>query len=173
MHRMDYGWGLNLCPPLKAPFGNGANTPLFLGSLLETLARFHMTSSDSMPLCSLREPLRGRIYTCLSRQRRDLPGWMLPANQFKRVHRSFIVSVDKIESYTAEAIEANGAYIPIGRGVPGCVGRLVSGGAKLHRKLCATTLQTYFLINVFPRIFGRFCCLIQQPDCPRTCTTCL
>lgn len=41
---------------------------------------------------------------------------MLPSNLFKRIHRSFIVSVDKIESYTAEAVEVSGISIPIGRG---------------------------------------------------------
>jgi DNA-binding LytR/AlgR family response regulator len=40
----------------------------------------------------------------------------LPSNLFKRIHRSFIVSVGKIESYTAEAVEVNGISIPIGRG---------------------------------------------------------
>ncbi len=41
---------------------------------------------------------------------------LLPSNQFKRIHRSFIISLDKIESYTAETIEINGVSIPIGRG---------------------------------------------------------
>jgi two-component system LytT family response regulator len=41
---------------------------------------------------------------------------LLPVNLFKRIHRSFIVSVSKIESYTAEAVEINGVSIPIGRG---------------------------------------------------------
>src|SRR6185369_7862933 len=41
---------------------------------------------------------------------------LLPANLFKRIHRSFIVSVSKLESYTAEAVEVNGISIPIGRG---------------------------------------------------------
>jgi two-component system LytT family response regulator len=41
---------------------------------------------------------------------------ILPANLFKRVHRSFIVSISKIESYTAEIVEVNGVSIPIGRG---------------------------------------------------------
>lgn len=41
---------------------------------------------------------------------------LLPANLFKRVHRSFIVSISKIESYTAEMVEVNGVAIPIGRG---------------------------------------------------------
>src|SRR6187401_369436 len=41
---------------------------------------------------------------------------LLPAYLFKRIHRSFIVSVSKIESYTAEMVEMNGISIPIGRG---------------------------------------------------------
>lgn len=41
---------------------------------------------------------------------------LLPSNLFKRIHRSFIVSVNRIESYTAEAVEVNGISIPIGRG---------------------------------------------------------
>lgn len=41
---------------------------------------------------------------------------LLPANLFKRIHRSFIISISKIESYTAKTVEVNGVYIPIGRG---------------------------------------------------------
>jgi two-component system LytT family response regulator len=41
---------------------------------------------------------------------------ILPSNLFKRIHRSFIVSISKIESYTAEMVEVNGVPIPIGRG---------------------------------------------------------
>lgn len=41
---------------------------------------------------------------------------LLPANLFKRIHRSYIVSVSKIESYNAEQVEVNGIPIPIGRG---------------------------------------------------------
>jgi len=40
---------------------------------------------------------------------------LLPGNLFKRVHRSFIVSIGKIDSYTAEDVEVNGVSIPIGR----------------------------------------------------------
>jgi len=40
---------------------------------------------------------------------------MLPARLFKRIHRSFIIAVDKINSYTAEMVEVNGVQIPIGR----------------------------------------------------------
>jgi two-component system LytT family response regulator len=41
---------------------------------------------------------------------------LLPANLFKRIHRSFIVSMNRIESYTADMVEVNGVSIPIGRG---------------------------------------------------------
>ena len=41
---------------------------------------------------------------------------LLPSSGFKRVHRSFIVSVSKIESYSADTVEVNGVSIPIGRG---------------------------------------------------------
>jgi two-component system LytT family response regulator len=41
---------------------------------------------------------------------------LLPPTLFKRVHRSFIISVSKIDSYTAETVEVNGIPVPIGRG---------------------------------------------------------
>jgi len=41
---------------------------------------------------------------------------LLPARLFRRVHRSFIISVEKIDSYTAEMVEVGGVSIPIGRG---------------------------------------------------------
>jgi two-component system, LytTR family, response regulator len=41
---------------------------------------------------------------------------LLPGQLFKRVHRSFIVSVSKIDSYNAEMVEVSGTPIPIGRG---------------------------------------------------------
>ena len=40
---------------------------------------------------------------------------LLPSDQFKRVHRSFIISLRHIESYTAEEVEMRGISIPIGR----------------------------------------------------------
>jgi DNA-binding LytR/AlgR family response regulator len=41
---------------------------------------------------------------------------LLPVTLFKRIHRSFIISIHKIESYTSEYVELNGVSIPIGRG---------------------------------------------------------
>ena len=41
---------------------------------------------------------------------------LLPSTLFKRIHRSFIVAVNKIDSYTAEMVELNNISLPIGRG---------------------------------------------------------
>ena len=41
---------------------------------------------------------------------------LLPATGFKRIHRSYIVSINKIDSYSAEQVEISGHIIPIGRG---------------------------------------------------------
>lgn len=40
---------------------------------------------------------------------------LLPAHLFKRIHRSYIVSIHRVDSYTADAVEAGGISIPIGR----------------------------------------------------------
>lgn len=49
---------------------------------------------------------------------------ILPSNLFKRIHRSFIISISKIESYTAETVEVNGVIIPIGRDYRGIIENL-------------------------------------------------
>jgi DNA-binding LytR/AlgR family response regulator len=49
---------------------------------------------------------------------------MLPTSLFKRIHRSFIVSVKKIDSYNAEMVDVSGAQIPIGRGYKDVVDNL-------------------------------------------------
>jgi two-component system, LytTR family, response regulator len=41
---------------------------------------------------------------------------LLPTHLFKRIHRSFIISVSMIDSYTAEIVEVGGVSIPVGRG---------------------------------------------------------
>lgn len=41
---------------------------------------------------------------------------LLPSRLFRRIHRSFIVSVARIDSFTADTIEINGRFVPIGRG---------------------------------------------------------
>jgi len=49
---------------------------------------------------------------------------LLPNDLFKRIHRSYIISISKIESYTAETVEVNGKCIPIGREYRGIIERL-------------------------------------------------
>ena len=44
----------------------------------------------------------------------DIEG-MLPAQAFRRIHRSFIIATGKVDSYTAEAVEIQGNCIPVGR----------------------------------------------------------
>ncbi|NEU09687.1 response regulator transcription factor [Flavihumibacter sp. R14] len=51
---------------------------------------------------------------------------LLPPKLFKRIHRSFIVSIGKIESYSAEMVEVNGVSIPIGRGYRDVIEDLLS-----------------------------------------------
>jgi two-component system LytT family response regulator len=41
---------------------------------------------------------------------------LLPVDRFRRIHRSFIISVAMIESYTADTVEVNGISLPVGRG---------------------------------------------------------
>jgi DNA-binding LytR/AlgR family response regulator len=40
---------------------------------------------------------------------------LLPAHLFRRIHRSYIISLKKIDSYNAEAVEVGGISIPVGR----------------------------------------------------------
>lgn len=49
---------------------------------------------------------------------------LLPAGLFKRIHRSYIISLSKIESYSAEEVDVNGVTLPIGRGYKDVMGDL-------------------------------------------------
>ncbi|RAJ75697.1 DNA-binding LytR/AlgR family response regulator [Chitinophaga dinghuensis] len=49
---------------------------------------------------------------------------LLPAHIFKRIHRSFIVSVHQIDAYTAEMVEIKGITIPVGRGYKDVIDKL-------------------------------------------------
>lgn len=51
----------------------------------------------------------------ISKHKISLLEELLPEDGFVRVHRSFIVSVDKIESYHSHKIEIAGKELPIGR----------------------------------------------------------
>ena len=49
---------------------------------------------------------------------------LLPPGLFKRIHRSFIISLNKIESYTADTVEVNGITLPIGRSYRDVIGNI-------------------------------------------------
>lgn len=40
---------------------------------------------------------------------------LLPRGKFVRIHRSFVVSLSRIEAYTTESVEAGGVSLPVGR----------------------------------------------------------
>lgn len=65
--------------------------------------------------------MRGEFLSKLSTQEIEA---MLPSNLFKRVHRSYIVSVGKVSAYNAESVEVNGISIPVGRGYKDALERL-------------------------------------------------
>jgi DNA-binding LytR/AlgR family response regulator len=41
---------------------------------------------------------------------------LLPGSDFKRIHRSFIIALQKVKSFNSETVEINGHNIPVGRG---------------------------------------------------------
>ncbi|HZY81934.1 MAG TPA: LytTR family DNA-binding domain-containing protein [Cyclobacteriaceae bacterium] len=41
---------------------------------------------------------------------------LLPGSRFKRIHRSFIIAINKVRSYNSEMVEIEGKQIPVGRG---------------------------------------------------------
>ena len=50
---------------------------------------------------------------------------MLPPNEFVRIHKSFIVAINKIESFNADAIEISKKEIPIGRSYKFAVNKIL------------------------------------------------
>jgi len=54
---------------------------------------------------------------------------MLPADAFLRIHRSYIVSINKIESYNADSIEIAKKELPIGRLYKHDVSRLLNASS--------------------------------------------
>lgn len=53
--------------------------------------------------------------TIITRQSITLVEAMLPENKFIRTHRSFIISIDKIKSFTSESIKVENTEVPIGK----------------------------------------------------------
>ena len=52
---------------------------------------------------------------------------MLPRHQFLRMHRSYIIAVAKVNSFTQEYIELNGNEIPVGRAYQHQLAHLLKG----------------------------------------------
>lgn len=40
---------------------------------------------------------------------------LLPSDRFRRIHRSYIIALDKMETYSSESVEVGGITLPIGR----------------------------------------------------------
>lgn len=55
---------------------------------------------------------------------------MLPSSEFVRIHRSFIVSLNKITAYTSKDVEIGKIEIPIGRVYSGVVGKTLPGNPR-------------------------------------------
>ncbi len=55
---------------------------------------------------------------------------MLPETYFVRIHRSFIVAVDKINAYTPTHVEIGNQELPIGRLYQKDVGRALKVGSE-------------------------------------------
>ncbi|PPL04325.1 LytR/AlgR family response regulator transcription factor [Parapedobacter indicus] len=53
--------------------------------------------------------------TYISKQKISVLAELLPEEKFVRIHRSFIVSIEKVQSYHSFAIEILGKELPIGR----------------------------------------------------------
>ncbi len=51
----------------------------------------------------------------ISKQKISTVEELLPENKFVRIHRSFIVAINKIESYLVDTVEVMGTELPVGR----------------------------------------------------------
>lgn len=49
---------------------------------------------------------------------------LLPDSLFQRIHRSFIIALDKVSSFNSEMVEIDGKSIPVGRGYKWVLGKL-------------------------------------------------
>jgi len=54
---------------------------------------------------------------------------MLPPNEFVRIHKSFIVAINKIESFNADSVEIGKKEIPIGRSYKFNVNKILSSSS--------------------------------------------
>jgi two-component system LytT family response regulator len=49
---------------------------------------------------------------------------LLPRSLFRRIHRSYIIALDKVKSFNSEMVEIEGRSIPVGRGYKEVLGEL-------------------------------------------------
>ncbi|MFD2514451.1 LytR/AlgR family response regulator transcription factor [Pontibacter locisalis] len=73
--------------------------------------------SDILYIESLKDYIRVKTDTkeIISYQKISFLEEKLPANKFLRIHRSFIVALDKIQAFSATAVDIGKTEIPIGR----------------------------------------------------------
>lgn len=50
---------------------------------------------------------------------------LLPESLFKRIHRSFIIAINKVRSFSSEMVEIEGNKIPVGRGYKEVLSKLL------------------------------------------------
>ncbi|HEY1025947.1 MAG TPA: LytTR family DNA-binding domain-containing protein [Sphingobacteriaceae bacterium] len=73
--------------------------------------------SDILWIESLKDYIKVVLHdrVLISKQKISILEELLPEDRFVRIHRSFIVSVSKVESYYSYAVEIAGKQLPIGR----------------------------------------------------------
>ena len=64
---------------------------------------------------------------------------MLPAAEFIRIHKSFIVAISKIESFNADSVEIAKKEIPVGRSYKMILNKILNSSAASPEKNTATT----------------------------------
>jgi DNA-binding LytR/AlgR family response regulator len=54
---------------------------------------------------------------------------LLPADSFIRIHRSYIIAVNKVDSFNADSVEIRKSELPIGRFYKQDVGKLLNSSS--------------------------------------------
>lgn len=68
---------------------------------------------------------------------------MLPSNEFVRIHKSFIIAINKIESFNADSVEISKKEIPIGRIFKFNLNKILNSSAASQ----ATNSGNFFLLK--------------------------
>lgn len=101
-----------------APAGNMENNPGEFLFLNVGKKKVRVKLSEILYIESLKEYIRitTKSRSIITKFQLGQMGELLPGNNFLRVHRSYIVAMDKIDAFTATDVEINAKLIPIGRG---------------------------------------------------------